>query len=92
MRGSDALRYQFALTTGQNIPGFLGSGTASVPRSGTVSTGATSSALRSTSDFVTGQSYRPTLVGIRHDELGAEYTEAERALEIAMNEWASLAE
>ena len=74
VRGSDALRYQFALTTGQNIPGFLGNASISVPRTGTVSTGATSSALRSTSDFVTGQSYRPTLVGIRHDELGAEYT------------------
>lgn len=74
VRGSDALRYQFALTTGQNMPGFLANATASVPRSGTVSTGATSSALRSTSDFVTGQSYRPALVGIRHDELGAEYT------------------
>ncbi len=74
VRGSDALRYQFALTTGQNIPGFLGNASISVPRTGTVSTGATSSALRSTSDFVTGQSYRPTLVGMRHDELGAEYT------------------
>lgn len=74
VRGSDALRYQFSLTTGQNVPGFLAGGPVSVPRSGTVSTSATSSALRSTADFVTGQSYRPTLVGIRHDELGAEYT------------------
>ena len=74
VRGSDALRYQFSLTTGQNVPGFLAGGPVSVPRSGTVSTSATGSALRSTSDFITGQSYRPTLVGIRHDELGAEYT------------------
>ncbi len=74
VRGSDALRYQFSLTTGQNVPGFMAGGPVSVPRSGTVSTSATSSALRSTSDFITGQSYRPTLVGIRHDELGAEYT------------------
>jgi hypothetical protein len=73
VRGSDALRYQFSLTTGQNIPGFLGGSPVSVARSGTVATGANSGALRSTSDFVTGQSYRPTLVGVKHDELGAEY-------------------
>ena len=76
VRGSDALRYQFSLSTGQHVPGFMAAPMSSVARSGSVSTnsvGATGSALRSTSDFVTSQSYRPTLVGVKQDELGAEY-------------------
>ena len=76
VRGSDALRYQFSLATGQNLPSFMAGQVSSVERSGSVSrvsAGATGSALRSTSDFVTSQSYRPTLVGVRQDELGAEY-------------------
>lgn len=74
IRGSDALRYQFSLATGQQVPGFLAGGISAVPRNADVSSTATGTALRSTSDFLTGQSYRPSLIGIRHDKFGAEET------------------
>ncbi len=77
VRGSDALRYQFALTTGQYVPGFLAPPTVSVPREGNVATisnsTSSSTALRSTSDFYGVRSTRPALVGAKQDEYGAEY-------------------
>lgn len=75
VRGSDALRYQFSLTTGQRVPGFLATTPAGLAREGTVSTSANAAvtSLRSTSEFITGQASRPSLVGTRQDEWGAEY-------------------
>jgi hypothetical protein len=75
VRGSDALRYQFALTTGQRVPGYLNAAPAGLAREGTVSTTANAAvtSLRSTSEFITGQSIRPSLVGVKQDEWGAEY-------------------
>ncbi len=75
IRGSDALRYQFALTTGQRVPGFLATTPAGLAREGTVSTSANAAvtSLRSTSEFLSGQASRPALVGMRQDEWGAEY-------------------
>jgi hypothetical protein len=73
VRGSDALRYQFAMASGQRVPGFMAATLDSVPRAATVSTGASDTVLRSTANFMTAQSYRPTLVGVRQDEFGAEY-------------------
>lgn len=78
MRASDALRYQFALTTGQYVPENLSLGFSSVQREGSVTTQAAGSSgpspLRSTADFIAAQGYRASTVGIRHDEFGAEYT------------------
>lgn len=78
LRASDALRYQFAMTTGQYVPQNLSLGLSSVQREGSVSTQAAGSGgpspLRSTADFIAAQGYRASTVGIRHDEFGAEYT------------------
>jgi hypothetical protein len=77
IRGSEALRYQFALTTGQYVPGFLAAAPVSVPRgsdTATTSNSTTSSAaLRSTADYLTIQASKPSLVGVRQDEWGAEW-------------------
>jgi hypothetical protein len=77
VRGSDALRYQFAAATGQALPSALAGGLG-IPRSfsstpGQVRSSSTSS-LRSTADFLTSQAVRPTLVGYRADDSGALYT------------------
>lgn len=71
VRGSDALRYQFGMTTGANVPSFMASGLQATR----ASTAATASAalLRSTSEFVAAQTSRPSLVGSRQDEWGAEF-------------------
>jgi hypothetical protein len=79
VRASDALRYQFALSTGQALPSALSGGVGFVvPRAGASpefqprSTAA--SALRSTSEFLSAQSLRPTLIGYRQDEDGSVMT------------------
>jgi hypothetical protein len=75
VRGSDALRYQLSLTTGQRVPGYLATQPGGLQRESTVSTSSNAAvtALRSTSEFVTGQASRPSLIGVRQDEWGAEY-------------------
>lgn len=74
VRGTDALRYQFALSTGQYLPSSIAQGIGSIQRSGTVSTASNAAALRSTSDYVVGQTSRPTIVGGRIDDQGYEWT------------------
>lgn len=78
VRGSDALRYQFAVTTGQALPSALAGATGVVPRTFTAAPAPTrsssSSALRSTADFLVSQAVRPTLVGYRADDTGVTYT------------------
>lgn len=73
VRGSDALRYQFAATTGGSAPTIMGHSFGELPRSGTVVTSGAPNALRSTSEFLTARASRPSLVGLRQDEWGAEY-------------------
>lgn len=78
VRGSDALRYQFGLTTGENVPMFLAQtgigpgGTLARPSTGASSS--STSALRSTSEFIAMRASNPALVGVRQDEYGAEFT------------------
>lgn len=80
IRASDALRYQFALSTGQAVPSYVASGIAVTDRSGTstplsaAAGSTTAGALRSTSEYLTGQSVRPALVGSRTDDQGYEFT------------------
>lgn len=74
VRGTDALRYQFALSTGQSLPPAIAQYTTSVPRSGNVTTASNSAALRSTADFLATQSARPSIVGNRVDDQGYEWT------------------
>lgn len=74
---SDALRYQLGITTGQSVPRYLAQ-TIYTPRESSVATGApfvpsTTSALRSTADFLTSRALRPTLVGARYDREGNEW-------------------
>lgn len=75
VRASDALRYQFSLTTGQAPPSYLAN-VLLTPRDSNAASGAnitsTSSALRSTSDFLTSRSLRPTFVGSRTNAEGQE--------------------
>ncbi len=69
LRGTDALRYQFGLTTAV-APGaaptpFGFRGPVAFERAGSGATGAEiSSGLRSTSDFLTRQSLRPIVIGL----------------------------
>lgn len=82
IRGTDALRYQFALSTGAVVPGqFAGTygavgraptatGTAAVSR---VAPGDATSVLRSTSQFLAQRSLRPTVVGYDEDGQGGRY-------------------
>ena len=75
VRASDAIRYQFALSTGQALPSALAGGVGIVPRSFASSQvpttrSSTSSSLRSTADFLSSQAVRPTLVGYRADDNG----------------------
>ena len=74
VRGTDALRYQFALSTGQSLPPSIGQYASGIARSGTVTTSSNSAALRSTADFLTSQSVRPSIVGGRIDDQGYEWT------------------
>jgi hypothetical protein len=80
VRGTDALRYQFALTTGQAPPrGLAQSGigltsTGTLERSGTAASSGNASALRSTSEFLASQANRPALIGGRMDDQGYEWT------------------
>lgn len=80
VRGSDALRYQFAVTTGQALPSALAGGVGVVSRSFATAPSpsptrsSSSSALRSTADFLVSQAVRPTLVGYRADDTGVTYT------------------
>ncbi|HYE02088.1 MAG TPA: hypothetical protein VD963_02515 [Phycisphaerales bacterium] len=64
IRGTEALRHQFAVSTGQApVPGF--SGTFSVPRSGAGATGAwAASSYRTTADFVGSQGVTPSVLGM----------------------------
>lgn len=75
VRASDALRYQFSLTTGQAPPSYL-AGTVIPRRDATAASAATetstTAALRSTSDFLTARSLRPTFVGSRTNAEGDE--------------------
>lgn len=82
VRGTDALRYQFALSTGGIVPQSFAGTTGAYARS-PVSTGAAidtrvppsagGSILRSTSQFLTQRSITPTIVGYRSDPDGASY-------------------
>lgn len=74
VRASDALRYQFSTTTTPGAPSYeTGNAVAGVPRLFTAATAATGQVLRSTSDYVASQTFRPSMVGVRHDQYGAEY-------------------
>ncbi|MGE3107974.1 MAG: hypothetical protein AB7G11_09245 [Phycisphaerales bacterium] len=77
IKGTDALRYQFGLVTGQTPPSLLGAASATgaslvTDRAGSsgVSPGA---ALRSTSDFLTERSLRPSVIGYRTEQDGRQY-------------------
>ena len=84
IRGTDALRYQFALTTGAGGgPGISGATQAmgslaaaggTLQRSSDVTSSGSSTALRSTAQYVSTRSLQPSAVGIRQDEYGAEFT------------------
>ncbi len=77
VRGSDAIRYQFAATTGQALPSALVGGLGIVPRTFSAAEpirSTASSSLRSTADYLTAQAVRPSVVGYRADENGGMYT------------------
>lgn len=81
LRGTDALRYQFALSTGQALPSYLGAAPGVVERSGARDNRYRSgtgelSALRSTSEFISAQSLRPTVIGTLRSETGGEVVTA----------------
>ena len=86
IRSSDAIRYQFALSTGAAVPSqFAGTygavGRSPVASGSTVDTRAPSSqmgpsVLRSTSQFLTQRSIRPSIVGYQQDDTGGTYTMA----------------
>lgn len=83
VRGTDALRYQFALTTGagggpgvagaEQALGGIGAG-GTLLRSSDATSSASTTALRSTAQYVSTRSLQPTAVGVRQDEYGAEFT------------------
>lgn len=73
VRGTDALRYQFGATTGNIVPAYMVAGPGTLARSGTVTTSGTPNALRSTSEFLAARAVRPSVVGQRQDEWGAQY-------------------
>lgn len=78
VRASDALRYQFSLTTGQSAPTYLANAYFT-PRASNAATvaGATTSAqaaLRSTADYLASRPLRPALVGARQDQEGNQWT------------------
>lgn len=78
VRTSDALRYQFALTTGQSAPTYLANAYFT-PRTSNAATalGATTSAqaaLRSTSDYLASRPLRPSFIGSREDTEGRRWT------------------
>lgn len=78
VRASDALRYQFALTTGQSAPTYLANAYFT-PRASNAATalGATTSAqaaLRSTADYLASRPLRPSFVGSRQDQEGNQWT------------------
>ncbi|MFN7020454.1 MAG: hypothetical protein ACK4WH_03895 [Phycisphaerales bacterium] len=77
VRASDALRYQFAITTGQSVPSYL-SAAFITPRDANAASAATatgtSAALRSTADYVSARALRPTVVGSRTDKEGREWS------------------
>lgn len=83
VRGTDALRYQFALSTGQSLPSGFSRLSGYIPRESVAAGGATGAsipsnasigALRSTAEFAAVRSVRPTLVGGRLDNQGYEWT------------------
>lgn len=73
VRGTDALRYQFGATTGGVVPAYMIAGPGTLARSGTVTTSGTPNALRSTAEFLAARAVRPSVVGERQDEWGAQY-------------------
>lgn len=76
VRASDALRYQFSLTTGQSVPAYL-SAVTYTPRDANAATASaatsTSAALRSTADYLSSRALRPAFVGTKVDKYGNEY-------------------
>jgi hypothetical protein len=72
IRGTDALRYQFELSTGQAPPSMMGTSFGYASRSGAAG-GTLASALRSTSDFLTQQATRPSIVGYRATSDGTQF-------------------
>lgn len=70
VRSSDALRYQFAMTTGLQAPAQIAPLSSGIPRSGTVTISSNSAALRSTAEYVTARSYNPAILGSRRDPSG----------------------
>lgn len=73
VRGTDALRYQFALSTGQSLPLSIAQTYGALQRSGAATSASSSTALRSTSEYLASQSVRPTIVGGRIDTDGYEW-------------------
>ncbi|MBC7836137.1 MAG: hypothetical protein H7Y88_13710 [Phycisphaerales bacterium] len=61
LRGTDALQYQFDVATGQGSPAQLRGGLA-LPRAGTGASGASIADFRTTSEFVSTQSVRPSIL------------------------------
>jgi len=78
IRGTDSLRYQFMLSTGQTPPSLLRGATASgaVPlfsRDSNAVTSNTGAALRSTSDYLGTRALQPSVVGYRTDDQGQSF-------------------
>ncbi|MBC7771138.1 MAG: hypothetical protein H7210_01455 [Pyrinomonadaceae bacterium] len=78
IRGTDSLRYQFMLSTGQTPPSLLRgptSASGAVPLYSRDASPAsnTGAALRSTSDYLGVRSLQPSVVGYRTDEQGQAY-------------------
>lgn len=77
IRGTDALRYQFGLVTGQAPPSLLGAAAATGAGLVTSRTGASGvspgGALRSTSDYLAERSIRSTVIGYRQEQDGSQF-------------------
>jgi len=74
IRGTDALRYQMALTTGTASPGEAGEASLIVRRSGAgASAQSIGNAMRSTSEFRTQRSSQPTVLGTEVGTDGHQY-------------------
>lgn len=80
VRGTDALRYQFALTTGNTPPSILGLSSFTIDRAGVSPSPSTAPdvdraarALRSTTDFLSERLAAPTILGYQADDSGRNF-------------------
>ncbi|MBY0312735.1 MAG: hypothetical protein K2W85_11755 [Phycisphaerales bacterium] len=78
LRTSDALRYQFGMTSGGAGSGGASAGFGTIVPQTPVATGGGGiqggpTSMRSTSDWATAATLRPVVIGSRQDELGAQY-------------------